>query len=923
MSLEINAQYTKFVQFAEEQMQANNDEAIARDGGGPLDGRTIVAAEHDRVKSAFKWFRGGDDQRANNHARDLFRQAIIRMFGGSENNIPQNVKDAMQLHNFNNGGHPLTARRIMFVKAEVDRIIDDARAFNNKLAGDVMRGSLEELPESMQGSLNEIVNKLRTTYGAERVPQNAKITDIINPANIHANLNKLATAATAQGRKLSSQEVVGAIITHANTYLATTVAGARILDLVKAREPNVLMDNEAIGKEYNTAHPGLIDDLLNCKNEAEVATVFQNHEADMARFADVKARVSAAQSAIDTALVESGIQDAKVLKDVRDAILARVKNELSQPGESRGFLNFIDAVKADTIELAQTLNGIANIRTNASSISSTTISAFSGMGKAYVMNNLQISSTKDKLTFLYNDVTAKAKGGDNIEKIANLNKANDIITKFAMNKVEVLKDIDAGGFEPVECARYKRLALNDCAWKDTDMASVAKGIANNDSLKKAALLFAKAIKGDALESLDDLELRDVVLTFSKVLFKTFQDNYPEHFEKWSDMEHFETRQHLFDMVVHLLGKDQPDILDSLARLVVSDRFKTLSDNISTGLNNSFTLVNDYNDLKHHIEGGMNGPLALANPNLQYDEKKFQESIINNKVYNVASMVVGNIETVFAPVDKTVIADRHATAVVKGREIVAKYAGEVAQETLPVLQNLVRGLDWSAKKAADSENLVKEWVEDMKVWRDIVPGSTDADGVEKLLKRRLNSYLPEALDKQDNFTNDIYTTFLADLERDSVYTINGKKVRGATLQQKLDKFKNAFKDPAKLKIVSAVVNQQLWADYTSISNKMPLYRANQPDEPIDNVPNIDKFVSRDAMKTGMSLLGTGQLAFSLEISPDENTVTLHSNSTYPISGDFAMGPNVTIGKCKVTQELVIDLSGPEPAIRDYKVGQAIG
>ncbi len=30
----------------------------------------------------------------------------------------------------------------------------------------------------------------------------------------------------------------------------------------------------------------------------------------------------------------------------------------------------------------------------------------------------------------------------------------------------------------------------------------------------------------------------------------------------------------------------------------------------------------------------------------------------------------------------------------------------------------------------------------------------------------------------------------------------------------------------------------------------------------------------------------------------------------------------IGKCKVSQSLVIDFTGAEPAIRDYKVGQAL-
>ena len=52
------------------------------------------------------------------------------------------------------------------------------------------------------------------------------------------------------------------------------------------------------------------------------------------------------------------------------------------------------------------------------------------------------------------------------------------------------------------------------------------------------------------------------------------------------------------------------------------------------------------------------------------------------------------------------------------------------------------------------------------------------------------------------------------------------------------------------------------------------------------------------------------------------MTVTSTSDYPINGDFAMPEGSTLGKCKVSQELVIDFTGAEPVIRDYKVGQAL-
>ena len=51
MALDVNAQYTRFVQFAEQQMDAGNEEAVARDGGAP-GGHEIRAAT---PTSAGRW----------------------------------------------------------------------------------------------------------------------------------------------------------------------------------------------------------------------------------------------------------------------------------------------------------------------------------------------------------------------------------------------------------------------------------------------------------------------------------------------------------------------------------------------------------------------------------------------------------------------------------------------------------------------------------------------------------------------------------------------------------------------------------------------------------------------------------------------------------------------------------------------------
>ena len=126
MSLVINQQFNRFVEFASGE-NGHGMDSIARAGGiaqgGMFAGRTIKEAEGDSLRKAF---RSDDLQRENNMARKLFRQAVVEIFGG-ESRIPKSVKDAMKLKDYDQG-KPLTARRILAVKAAIDVYAERAAA---------------------------------------------------------------------------------------------------------------------------------------------------------------------------------------------------------------------------------------------------------------------------------------------------------------------------------------------------------------------------------------------------------------------------------------------------------------------------------------------------------------------------------------------------------------------------------------------------------------------------------------------------------------------------------------------------------------------------------------------------------------------------------------------------------------------------
>ena len=121
MALDINGYnetFKAFVDFAQSKAAQNEKKAVARGTleNGALAGREIKAADTDSVH---KWRRSEDDKTANDRTRDIFKAAIIDMFGG-EARIPKAVKKAMLMEDYGEG-KPLTARRIIAVKKAIDK----------------------------------------------------------------------------------------------------------------------------------------------------------------------------------------------------------------------------------------------------------------------------------------------------------------------------------------------------------------------------------------------------------------------------------------------------------------------------------------------------------------------------------------------------------------------------------------------------------------------------------------------------------------------------------------------------------------------------------------------------------------------------------------------------------------------------------
>ena len=139
----VNEQFSRFVAFAQERVDAGKKRAIATKGDVMALGGTTLEERKIKVTDKLDWvslsfFRGGDAQRVNNEVRELFRKAVADMFGG-ECNIPDSVRDAMLMKDYGHG-KPLTARRILAVRDAIDalgraNVFDKTHDPEGKLAG--------------------------------------------------------------------------------------------------------------------------------------------------------------------------------------------------------------------------------------------------------------------------------------------------------------------------------------------------------------------------------------------------------------------------------------------------------------------------------------------------------------------------------------------------------------------------------------------------------------------------------------------------------------------------------------------------------------------------------------------------------------------------------------------------------------------
>lgn len=644
--------------------------------------------------------------------------------------------------------------------------------------------------------------------------------------------------------------------------------------------------------------------------------------------------MAAVNTEIDAAIAESGVTDANAIADVKAVMVEKGKGVLKGATTLAALSDFVGSVKDQAQALAKTLDAVANTRAKARDAAATMIALSSGLGRGHVLNNLDttsITSGSGKLRFLYDDIVSQAKKGP-VDYIATVNKANKIVTDFANDRIAMLKAVDEAGFDPVERVRYEMLVLKTSSWRDASIVSAARELAGNDTVKSAFKSLAGLLKPERAATLDVREIGAGFQMFAAVFSQEILTKYPDIRRKTAESS--DLQQLLQMMTTSLLEKEHPEMAASLARLAESGRLPEVGDYLSAALTKTRALKMDYMTLEQAGLTGQpnNEPIrsVLKNPNLVYDQAKYDQSVKDVSILNVANSFFCVLTADFPTKGAFADADKYIAGRLTGGQVMQKYGEGLSSETLPILKKLVNRLDWRPGSAAKSEEIVGNFVEDLKNWRDIAPGSADSAGIENVMQRRMNEYLVDVMNGQtqsSGFENvngaDVFLTFMQDLPRIN-YTLNGSTMQPKRAPEMLDELKKALgNDPAKVKALSVVANQQIFGEFTSaVSNRIALsgWKRGQEEEDIANVPNIEKFAARDITKTGFPFFDSGNASFEIDIAPDGNSAKIRAKSESPMRGDYTlMEKGKDVGKCVITQEFTIEF-GNEPVIKDLKIGQ---
>ena len=309
-----------------------NNDAVAKLGGArPGSNVTLVARNAtDKPRWLAAFFRSPDNKQQNNTIRDLFKNTIAQLFGGEEN-IPQEVKDAMHFNRFDGKGRPLTARRIKAVNiAVIDALrTSHATGISDQNGNTISAESVKAVLEGKTTPANDKVLRGIETGNSENMPQDIKdalaaMKDKINArcgAGTVKNLDGVMSFVGKYPLKEAMMSAAKGLVRDLNGADMTTamddiLAGesrvfedAKLIERLKvlAKDVEGATIDRAMAKSMYQAIPGLLDGLKACRTPDAYKATLDKFEPQIRSRMEISAMLNQCETkAADILFVEFG-----------------------------------------------------------------------------------------------------------------------------------------------------------------------------------------------------------------------------------------------------------------------------------------------------------------------------------------------------------------------------------------------------------------------------------------------------------------------------------------------------------------------------------------------------------------------------------------------------------------------------------------
>ena len=335
--------FAQFVKFATDSVTAGKQRAVARlnektELGGIVK-RTITPTKTDWVGVGVG--RLACLKRANNTTRDAFKEAVSKIFGGTDH-IPKSVWDAMKMDDYGKG-KPLTARRIIAVATAILQAPDEVnqRLYNGMASSDPI--SKSGVPSVFASELQNILVEAHTRYlGAPTTPSALTPRDIVGDGAV-SKLREMVVAANKEGRRITVEEFSTAMKPiYMRKFAAASIRGP-LNDLAKDMGVGSINHNSITNR-----FPEILDDLLECKTPEETKTCFDKHKDKIVGYLNLRKDLDNYEKQFQS-MVEKAINEGTGCNDVKFNFTERSTQKDLLSGKfksfSRSILENTDAKK--------------------------------------------------------------------------------------------------------------------------------------------------------------------------------------------------------------------------------------------------------------------------------------------------------------------------------------------------------------------------------------------------------------------------------------------------------------------------------------------------------------------------------------------------------------------------------------------------